>query len=222
MCESSRRSPDPHPSRRLSTLKGAPMFAGTLLSLFLLAPSFGQAQAAKESRYPYDPACPWGRLANGQGMLHRCLTEAEARRLAGVDPAKVSPAEGLPPPKDAPAEGSEPTGPNAIEIRDFTIQVGPIRADKGDITIGKLGVPLDRYKACVLENGGLTQKSAKLVVEFLVQAERSRAEGVEVVKTSGLTQKAARCIADVVDRRQVGTPTEAITGAQLTFELNAR
>ena len=32
-------------------------------------------------RYPYDPACPWGRIGNGKGIIVRCLSEAEAQAL---------------------------------------------------------------------------------------------------------------------------------------------
>ena len=44
-----------------------------------------EADRADASRYPYDPVCAWGRIANGRGMLKRCLTQAEAQAL----PAKT-------------------------------------------------------------------------------------------------------------------------------------
>jgi len=52
-----------------------------------------------------------------------------------------------------------------------------------------------------------------------VQAEFARAEGVTVKSHKGVSEKTARCIADVVDRRQVGTPSVPMTGVELTFEL---
>ena len=43
-------------------------------------PTLGEA-ADPLSRYPYDPACAWGRIANGRGLVMRCLTQAEANEL---------------------------------------------------------------------------------------------------------------------------------------------
>jgi hypothetical protein len=33
-------------------------------------------------RYPFDPACAWGRVANGRGLILRCLTREESERLS--------------------------------------------------------------------------------------------------------------------------------------------
>src|SRR6188768_1344755 len=41
----------------------------------------GETADALLRRYPYDPACPWGRIGNGKGLIVRCLTEAEAQGL---------------------------------------------------------------------------------------------------------------------------------------------
>lgn len=196
-------------------------FLGLALAATALVPAHVQGQSERESRYPYDPACPWGRLANGKGMIHRCLSEDEAKRIASGVSTQVAPSAPTSPPSDsAPVTPAPEPAPAAA--RDFTVTVGPIRASEGDITIGKLGKPLDRYRACVVENGGLEAARAKVVISFLVQAERSRAEGAEVSKSSGISKKAAACIADVIDRRQVGTPTQPTTGAELTIELIAK
>src|SRR5262245_20543041 len=47
-----------------------------------------EAETPLVSRYPYDPACPWGRLSNGKGMLVRCLGEQEAQVLNAKAPDK--------------------------------------------------------------------------------------------------------------------------------------
>lgn len=205
--------------RRLLRIRSFRVLSLAALSASALVPSLVSGQSERESRYPFDPACPWGRLANGKGMIHRCLTEDEARRIATSQNASTAgPSAATPASTAAPSETpSETPAP-----KDFSITVGPIRAAQGDITVGKLGKPLDRYRACIVENGGLEAQKAKIVVSFLVQAERSRAEGVEVVKVAGVSKKAATCIADVIDRRQVGTPTEPTTGAELTIELIGR
>jgi hypothetical protein len=57
------------------------------------------ATAENPARYPYDPACAWGRLADGHGMLLRCLEPAEASALlqadaSGAGPAAVQPGGG--------------------------------------------------------------------------------------------------------------------------------
>jgi len=187
---------------------------GVVAALWAI-PGASNAESEKESRYPYDPACAWGRLANGKGMIHRCLSEDEAKRLATVESALLA----QPKPAVAPAVSSEKPPEVAAKPRDFTVSVGPIRAQEGDITLGKLGVPVDRYRACVVDNGGLEVARGKVIISFLVQAARSRAEGVEVTRVVGVSQKAGQCMADVIDRRRVGTPSEETTGVQLTIEL---
>jgi len=189
-------------------------FARPFSLLLLLWSAYGAADAEAEARYPYDPACPWGRIANGKGMLHRCLSEAEARSVAEADPAKQKPKGALP-------EGAPETKP--IETSsDFTLEVLPPSPEEGEIALGALSKPVDRYRACVEENGGLTKPSAKVVVEFLVRAERSRAEGTEVSSFAGVSRAAAECLAEVVDRRATGTPSVPMTGVKLTFSLTAK
>src|SRR6478736_10026753 len=56
----------------------------------LLVPLVGAADSATEARYPFDPACPWGRIANGKGMITRCISEVEARGLITPRPAPVA------------------------------------------------------------------------------------------------------------------------------------
>lgn len=182
--------------------------------LFLLWSAYAAADAESEARYPYDPACPWGRIANGKGMLHRCLTEAEARSVAENDPAKQKPKGALP--------EVDPENKPADSPRDFTLEVMPLSPEEGEIALGALSKPIDRYRACIEENGGLTKPSAKVVVEFLVRAERARAEGTEVSSVSGVSRAAAECLADVVDRRATGIPSVPMTGVKLTFSLSAK
>jgi hypothetical protein len=49
--------------------------------------------------------------------------------------------------------------------------------------------------------------------------ERGRAEGVAVKDRRGVSLVAAKCIADVIDRRYVGYPAAPIVGATLTIDL---
>ncbi len=207
----------------------------------VLVPLVGSADPATEARYPYDPACPWGRIANGKGMITRCLTEAEARALAtGAATPTKAPAVASEPTKPAakPPEGAAPVAspapttspvepatpietPSAAKAKPVRVEVGPIVAEEGELSLGALHKPIDRYQACVQENGGLSGASGEVQVHFLVRGERSRAEGVEVTKVRGVSQKAARCIADVIDRRRTGTPTAPVVGATLVIKISS-
>jgi hypothetical protein len=55
-------------------------------------------------------------------------------------------------------------------------------------------------------------------VRFLVR-ELGRAEGVLVKERQGVTLEAAKCIAGVIDRRNVGYPEAPIVGATITIDL---
>jgi hypothetical protein len=174
-------------------------------------------------RYPFDPACPWGRVANGKGTVVRCLSEKEGTTLAAATPA-APPALPAAPPGAAPATGSAAPATSAastpaapIDGR-FEIAVGPVTADKGELPIGKLGAPKDRYAKCVEDNGGLKAESGEVHVRFLVR-NKGIAEGVSVQKRFNVGPEAARCIAEVVDRRHVGVPDEPLVGATVVVKI---
>jgi len=164
------------------------------------------AFAAEEllDRYPFDPACGWGRLADGRGRVVRCLTQAEAKLLAAPSQVPAAP----PAASQAPPAAPEPP---SVALRASLVDV---LADEGELPVAKkkLAVPLDRYTDCVKSHGGLTAAEGEVRVRFLVR-ERGRAEGVSVESKKGLSDQAARCIADVVDRRPTGIPDAPLTGA---------
>jgi hypothetical protein len=201
---------------------GLPLLAaGTLL---VAIPLGVHAKSDEEGRYPFDPVCPWGRLSNGQGMIHRCLTKGEAEGLARKDDATAKPSgqadkeskQGEPKSEKETSDKSTPLLP------DFDLNVGPIKAEDGEITIGRLGQPIDKYRSCVDAKGGLQGKKAEVIVKFLVRGERARAEGVSVESYKGVSKAAAECIAEVIDRRQVGAPSVPLTAARLTFSIQAK
>jgi hypothetical protein len=207
----------------------------------LLVPLVGAADPATEARYPFDPACPWGRVANGKGMITRCLSEAEAKNLVAPRPAPAKPPVAATPTPATPAAASAPVAPGtatpapaapptvatppaeapAPVAKTVRVEVGPILPEEGELALGALHKPLDKYRECVEQNGGLSGKSGEVQVHFLVRGERSRAEGVEVTKVKGVSQAAASCIADVVDRRRTGTPTVPMVGATLVFKISS-
>jgi hypothetical protein len=211
------------------------LIAGALYLPFALGASSGAnlAKAGEEQRYPYDPVCAWGRIADGRGMMVRCLKEGEASTFLGpaangastktdaapktgettavVDP-KQEPA------KETPAQPAEPSAPE----KELTVgTIGPIVVDSGELPLAvkKLSEPKDKYMDCVRKNGGLQADPAEVQLRFLVR-ERGRAEGVSVTKRKGMSAEAARCIADVVDRRYVGYPAAPIVGATLPIVVS--
>ena len=209
--------------------------ASVLLAFGALAS--GESADALLRRYPYDPACPWGRIGNGKGLIVRCLSEGEAQALrSGTVPASSAVASAAPSPSQsattptptpplapsAAATSDEPSeadagAPSATDEK-FEITVGPVTADSGELGIGKLGQPKDRYTKCINDNGGLKEASAEVQVRFLVR-QRGRAEGVSVAKRTGVSQEAARCVSEVVDRRYVGVPDAPIVGATVVIKF---
>lgn len=190
--------------------------AAVVLGLGLLAvPLLGIAAEENPERYPYDPVCPWGRLADGKGMLIRCLQPVEASALLERPSAKPA----APPPVEAPAPKPTAAPPKG---RVSVSNIGPAQADSGELPLAvkKLSLAKDRYVECVNSHGGLSEKTARVVVRFLVR-ERGRAEGVSVKSHQGMSAEAAKCIADVVDRRYVGYPAAPLVGATIPIELSA-
>jgi hypothetical protein len=179
--------------------------------------------AQEASRYPYDPVCPWGRISNGSGMLVRCLVESEANQLLSSSPPPVSttksPASASASASAAPSASASASPP--ITAADISLKIGPITADQGSLPQAekKLSAGKEKLIACLVDNGGLEKDSAEVHVRFLI-SDRGRAEGVSVQKKSGVSTKAASCVADVVDRRSVGTPEVSMVGATAVFKFS--
>lgn len=234
--------------RFLQALRGARaqraliMLPAASLLLGFAAMASGETADALLRRYPYDPACPWGRIGNGKGLIVRCLTESEAQSLrAGALPAVAAvPSISAPAPSAAApltaapataASGAAPSPTAEVAEADagapiapsnpdekLDVTVGPVTADSGTLGIGKLGAGRDRYAKCVKDNGGLSDKEGEVQVRFLLR-QRGRAEGVSVAKRTGVSAEAARCVSDVVDRRYVGVPDAPIVGATVVIKF---
>ncbi len=188
---------------------------GALLVLGGVQTNSHAAPPAAASRYPYDPVCEWGRLADGRGMLIRCLTRAEAASLKGAGSSASTP-----PATRAPAETSAAASTSSGGKQKLAVTVGPVHAEHGQLpeAVRKLKRAEDRFLACVRDNGGLTRKEGEVQVRFLVR-ERGRAEGVSVAKRRSLSAAAAQCVADVVDRRGVGLPEAPLVAATLVVKF---
>lgn len=191
----------------------------------LVVGSQSVAGADIPERYPYDPACPWGRVADGNGMMVRCLDPAEAKQLLQISGAPASAARAEPPQQPASSSPATPVAPEpkAVPTRIAVESVGPAVADAGELPLAgsKLGLAKDKFVQCAVQHGGLTAKQAKVVVRFLVR-EKGRAEGVGIKSHAGVSLAAAQCIAEVVNLRYVGYPAAPIVGATIPIVLSAQ
>jgi hypothetical protein len=169
--------------------------------------------AAEASRYPYDPVCGWGRIADGRGMLVRCLSERESKPLAQTSPVPS----GAPEPTPSTSSEAPPIATDRLPVE---VEVGPVTVESGKLpeALRKLRAAKDKFKSCVNYPGALTQPNAEVRIRFLVR-ERGRAEGVTISTRQGVSAKGARCVADVVDRRNVGTPSESMVGATVVIKF---
>ena len=191
------------------------LYGATLVAAALLAPAGSVAAPKTTLPFPYDPLCQWGRLSDGKGFVIRCLSEKEAVGL-GAPPSKVASASTAPPTSSA--TPAAPTAPDAL-----TVELGPVTADSGALpeALQSLRKANDRYLDCVQKNGGLSSDTAEVQVRFLVRG-RGRAEGTTVKKRRGVSEVAAKCIADVVDRRFVGYPESEMMGATLLVKVRRK
>jgi len=207
-----------------------------LVACCLLGSVPARADDKPINRYPYDPACAWGRLSDGRGMVVRCLTQADTIQLSSSKPAAGiaatsastaatstgTPAAtaGTPLTTGVSAEPTEKKNPTESQAEPVEVDVTSVTADEGELPIArrKLRAPRDKYARCVSDNGGLSAEVGEVTVRFLVR-ERGRAEGTNVEKRQGVGEAAAKCIAGVVDRRPVGTPEAPVVGATAVFRV---
>ncbi len=222
-------------AQRASGLRSVRRIAALALTVAALIVGLQSlAGADSPERYPYDPVCPWGRLADGNGMMLRCLEPNEAKQLLQIPqgsgqssaaPGRVSPSPTQTPTAPSANAPSAPSGaPERTRATVRVESVGPAIADAGDLPVAgkQLGSvsASEKYIQCVHGHGGLTTKRAKVVVRFLVR-ERGRAEGVGVKSHTGMSLAAAQCIAEVVNLRYVGYPAAPIVGATIPIVLSS-
>ncbi len=191
----------------------------------LLSGGVALADTSLANRYPYDPACAWGRVADGKGMIVRCLSKREATEVLEAAKrareAKEQPKQsGEKPPQKPEAKPTEkPEEKPQGKAGPVSLKFGELKVDEGSLpnAIKSLAKGRKKMEACVQEHGGLTHDPGELRVRFLVR-ERGIAEGVGVERRKGMSEKAGKCVAEVIDRRRVGHPSVPITGA--TLELS--
>jgi hypothetical protein len=215
------------------------------LAVTLIVATLAGESSASEPDRAIDATCAWGRLADGKGRLLRCLSREEATRLRDPAPAATLPAAPpgaipvpprnlpvvVPPAGTAPSVGAPaspdavlPVDPAAVAVEsELLAEVGPVVADEGALpdALKNLKKAKDRYVECVDKNGGLTSDRGEVELRFLVQS-KGRAEGVSVKKRRGLGEAAAKCVADVVDRRYVGYPEAPAVGASVIVAITKK
>ncbi len=76
------------------------------------AVAVAEAEDALLKRYPYDPACAWGRVGNGKGMVVRCLSEDEAKGLRVAPTTPVAATKPTPEATPAPSSTGAATAPD--------------------------------------------------------------------------------------------------------------
>jgi hypothetical protein len=152
---------------------------------------------------------------------------ARAGAASTTAPDAAKPGWPLPAPSTPRAVSAEPAPPAepALAPPDggFTAEVASVVADTGALgdAMKSLRKARDRFAECADKNGGLSADRGEVELRFLVQA-RGRAEGVSVKKRRGLGEAAAKCVADVVDRRYVGYPEEPTVGATLVVTITKK
>jgi len=204
--------------------------AGLLVAVSVAAQK-SESQETLVRRYPFDPACPWGRVANGKGMIVRCMSEEEAgallkRALPAANPRPPETAAATTPAPSPSSSAVSPEVPPEGDVGDsgatdqrVEVTVGPVVADQGELSVGKLNQPKSRYAKCITDHGGLKDKSGEVDVRFLVRS-KGIAEGVSVQKRVNVSAEAARCVAEVVDRRRVGVPDAPLVGATVIIKFD--
>jgi hypothetical protein len=124
-----------------------------------------------------------------------------------------------------PASPPEAVGRDAVPLapEPVFVEIGAPVAEVGTLpeAVRSLGKASDRFEECIQRNQGLAAERAEVEVKFLVRG-RGRAEGVSVKRFKGVTEAAARCVADVVDRRYVGYPEEPIVGVAMTISFSKK
>lgn len=220
-----------------------------LLAVTCATTSSRTSAAEPEGSAAVDSACPWGRLSDGRGRLVRCLSREEAERLRAPNSSSVQPqcappagaaesatpvhgASALHPAGSAaapaavpPAAGTPSTAvaPESSPPPALDVEIGSVTADVGALpdAVKSLKKAREKFVECASKSGAMTADQAEVEVRFLVQA-RGRAEGVSVKKSRGMAEAAAKCIADVVDRRYVGYPEAPVVGASITVSIKKK
>ncbi len=203
-----------------------------LVAALLVAP--GLLAAEPDRALAVDSVCAWGRLADGTGHLVRCLTESESAHLRETAPAPASdstkpssvplaavvPNDFRPEPTPVPAPDPVEPVPEPSDVTKVLAEVGKITADVGALPEGtkNLNKARARYAECVEKNGGLSAERGSVELRFLVRG-KGRVEGIGVQKKRGVSDAAAKCIADVVGRRYVGYPEAPIVAATATVSI---
>jgi hypothetical protein len=101
------------------------------------------------------------------------------------------------------------------------VELGRVVADSGSLSDGTKSLRKAKEPLLACSKRGVAPDGGDVELRFLVQG-RGRAEGVSVQRRRGVSAAAAKCVADVLDRRFVGYPDEAQVGATLVVALKKK
>jgi len=175
------------------------------------------APAASDAGTDGAPRCPHGALEDPHHGFVRCLTPEEAD--AGYRPPSQSPGDAGA--ADAPSDGASDAGaapvgpPPVVDVGTPTFESGEVKTAQK--AISKLSPEIGK---CVAENGGLSDKTGSIKLQFLVRV-RERAEGVEVLSQKNVSPQAASCVKGLLKNRWVGTPSADPVGVTVTLTFKA-
>jgi hypothetical protein len=77
-----------------------------------------------------------------------------------------------------------------------------------------------KLKTCIDEAGGLSAVPGSLEIQFLVRA-AGVAEGVDIVKSKGVSDAAKKCVVSAIQKKTIGTPSSDPVGVTVVFKLTA-
>lgn len=105
----------------------------------------------------------------------------------------------------------------AVEIEMLEPKFTSGEVPKAPAALAKLLKPL---KSCIDQGGGLTTVPGSLEVQFLVRA-AGVAEGVDIVKSKGVSDAAKKCVVSALQKKTIGTPSSDPVGVTVVFKLTA-
>jgi hypothetical protein len=142
----------------------------------------------------------------------------------GAVPALAEPQAPAEPAASAPDPGPGAAASAAPAVgRPVELEVGEPRFTSGDVPKAKAALErlAKKLEACVDEAGGISGDKAELEVQFLVRA-AGVAEGVDVIRATGVPAAAKKCVTGRLQEASIGTPSSDPVGVTVVLQLVPR
>ncbi|NUP06639.1 MAG: hypothetical protein HOW73_11345 [Polyangiaceae bacterium] len=146
-------------------------------------------------------------------------SDAPTASASASAPATTASASASAPASAGSAVSSSSASPS-LAGKPVSIEIGDPKFTSGDIpkAKGSLEKLSKKLKACVDDNGGLTEKRGEIELQFLVRAS-GNAEGVEILKAKGIGADAKKCVQALLKKKSIGTPSEDPIGVTFVLKL---